>query len=57
MKKIIRNEVLNLEAYIAGKPIDEVKRELGIERVIKMASNENPYGCSEKSKRSIKGYN
>ena len=54
MKKIIRNEVLNLEAYIAGKPIDEVKRELGIERVVKMASNENPYGCSEKVKEVLK---
>lgn len=32
--------------YPAGKPIDEVKRELGLSRVVKLASNENPFGCS-----------
>jgi histidinol-phosphate aminotransferase len=28
--------------YSPGKPIDEVKRELGLEKVIKLASNESP---------------
>jgi histidinol-phosphate aminotransferase len=32
--------------YEPGKPIEEVKRELGLERVIKLASNENPLGPS-----------
>ncbi|OYD09710.1 histidinol-phosphate transaminase [Paludifilum halophilum] len=32
--------------YQPGKPLEEVKRELGLEEVIKLASNENPYGCS-----------
>jgi histidinol-phosphate aminotransferase len=32
--------------YQAGKPIEEVKRELGLDRVIKLASNENPLGPS-----------
>lgn len=54
MKNFIRDEVLNLEAYIAGKPIDEVKRELGISKVVKMASNENPYGCSKEVKEALK---
>jgi histidinol-phosphate aminotransferase len=30
--------------YEPGKPIEEVQRELGIERVVKLASNEGPYG-------------
>src|SRR5579871_6643243 len=30
--------------YVTGKPIEEVKRELGLTRVIKLASNENPLG-------------
>lgn len=34
--------------YQPGKPIDEVKRELGLKRVYKLASNENPYGPSDK---------
>jgi histidinol-phosphate aminotransferase len=32
--------------YVPGKPIEEVKRELGISHVVKLASNENPLGPS-----------
>lgn len=35
-----------LHAYIPGKPIEQVKRELGLTDVIKLASNENPLGPS-----------
>lgn len=34
-------------AYVAGKPIEEVERELNITNIIKLASNENPLGCSK----------
>ena len=30
--------------YVPGKPIQEVQRELGLERIVKLASNENPWG-------------
>ena len=34
--------ILNfIPVYKPGKPIEEVKRELGLEKVIKLASNEN----------------
>ena len=38
----------NIETYEAGKPIELVVREFGIEPkdIVKLASNENPYGCS-----------
>lgn len=49
----VRNEVKGMAKYIAGKPIAEVKRELGIENVVKLASNENPLGCSKKVKEEI----
>lgn len=39
--------------YPAGKPIDEVKRELGMEKVIKLASNENPFGSSKKAREAM----
>lgn len=45
------NDVLdNLKIYEAGKPIELVVREYGIDAndVIKLASNENPRGCSPK---------
>lgn len=49
----IRKEVLGLDMYVAGKPISEVKRELGLDEVIKLASNENPLGCSPKVKQTL----
>src|SRR4029077_9755188 len=30
--------------YEPGKPVEEVQRELGLERVVKLASNEGPFG-------------
>ena len=30
--------------YVPGKPIEEVQREYGLKKVIKLASNENPFG-------------
>ncbi|MBK7256843.1 MAG: histidinol-phosphate transaminase [Ignavibacteriae bacterium] len=36
----------SLEPYKAGKPIAELQQELGITRVVKLASNENPIGAS-----------
>jgi histidinol-phosphate aminotransferase len=32
--------------YQPGKPIAELERELGISNIVKLASNENPLGCS-----------
>lgn len=41
-RNFVREEVRDLPFYVPGKPIDEVKRELGLTEVIKLASNENP---------------
>jgi len=35
--------------YQPGKPISELERELGITGIVKLASNENPLGCSPKA--------
>ncbi len=43
----------DLEPYKPGKPIEELERELGIKNIIKLASNENPYGCSLFVKKAI----
>jgi len=51
-----RRSILNLKPYKPGKPIEEVKRELGLKDVIKMASNENPLGPSPKALAAIKRY-
>jgi len=38
--------VRTLAPYVPGKPIEELERELGITNIIKLASNENPFGPS-----------
>lgn len=40
--------VQGLPVYQPGKPLAEVKQEYGFSDVIKLASNENPFGCSPK---------
>jgi histidinol-phosphate aminotransferase len=42
-----------LKPYLPGKPISELERELGITHSIKLASNENPLGVSEKVIQAI----
>ncbi|MFF2016312.1 histidinol-phosphate transaminase [Paenibacillus sp. NPDC058177] len=45
--------IVDLPVYKPGKPIEDVKRELGLKEVIKLASNENPYGASPSAKAAI----
>lgn len=45
-----KSNIIHLPVYQPGKPVEDVKRELGLNEIIKLASNENPYGCSEKAK-------
>jgi histidinol-phosphate aminotransferase len=39
-----RSALADVAPYEPGKPIEEVQRELGLERVVKLASNEGPFG-------------
>ena len=50
---IANQGVKSLSPYQAGKPIEELERELGISNIIKLASNENPFGFPESAKRAI----
>lgn len=49
----IATRISKLPKYVGGKPIDELQRELGIDRPIKLASNENPNGPSPKSLEAL----
>jgi histidinol-phosphate aminotransferase len=42
--------ISSLTPYQPGKPMEELERELGITDIIKLASNENPFGPSPKAK-------
>ena len=51
------NEVLDgIKTYEAGKPIELVVREFGVDKkdIVKLASNENPYGTSPKVAEAVR---
>lgn len=45
--------IRSLDPYIPGKSIEEVAKEQGLTDIIKLASNENPLGCSPQVKSSL----
>lgn len=45
-QSLVPEYIRNLQIYQAGKPIDELAREKGLEHISKLASNENPLGPS-----------
>ena len=51
---LVRKHILKIDPYEAGKPIEELKRQLGLRDIIKLASNENPLGPSPKAVDAIK---
>ena len=51
---LVRKHILKIDPYEAGKPIEEIKRQLGLKEVIKLASNENPLGPSPRAIDAIK---
>jgi len=55
LKDLAPPNVRAIAPYVPGKPIAETARELGIpeERILKMASNENPLGPSPKAVAAI----
>jgi histidinol-phosphate aminotransferase len=50
---LIRPALDGLVPYEPGKPVEEVQRELGLERVVKLASNEGPYGPFPSAQEAI----
>lgn len=49
-----RKELDSLNTYVPGKPIEEVQKEYQLDKVIKLASNENPLGTSPKAIEALK---
>lgn len=45
--------VQSLSPYVPGKPADELARELGITRIVKLASNENPLGPGPRARAAL----
>ncbi len=49
----VQSHILDIHPYIPGKPIKELQRELGVNYISKLASNENPLGTSPKALTAI----
>lgn len=51
---MVGKEILNqLTAYKQGMQIADVKRKYNLDKIVKLASNENPYGCSSQVKEQL----
>jgi histidinol-phosphate aminotransferase len=53
IERLARKGILKIVPYIPGRSIEEVQKELGTKRWIKLASNENLLGPSPKAVRAI----
>ena len=60
---LFREALERIVPYEPGKPVEEVQRELGLDRVVKLASNEGPFGpfpaaleAIERSARDLNRY-
>jgi histidinol-phosphate aminotransferase len=47
--RLVPEYIERLVPYKPGKPIAEVRRELGLDHIVKLASNENPFGASPRA--------
>ncbi|HXH82284.1 MAG TPA: histidinol-phosphate transaminase [Candidatus Tectomicrobia bacterium] len=52
-ESLANEHILGIAPYEPGKPVEELERELGIHDAIKLASNENPLGPSERVQKAI----
>jgi histidinol-phosphate aminotransferase len=53
-ENLARKGILKIESYVPGKSIEEVQKEFGVKRWIKLASNENLLGPSPKAIAAIR---
>ncbi|MBD3166854.1 histidinol-phosphate transaminase [bacterium] len=53
-RPVIPDHIQALKPYVAGRSIEEIRETLGLERIIKLASNENPLGASPKAVEAVR---
>lgn len=49
-----RRQVEKFEPYLPGRSLEQVKKQYGLKKVVKLASNENPLGPSPKAAAAIR---
>lgn len=48
-----KSSLASLSPYVPGRPMAEVQAEFALEKVVKLASNENPFGSSKKVQEAL----
>ncbi len=56
-RELVPRHISDLKPYVAGKRIEEVKKEYNLSKIIKLASNENPLGSSPLAISSLANFN
>jgi len=56
LNSLVKKPFLRLKEYVPGKDEDYVKKRYGVEKVIKLASNENPHGASPRAIQAFREY-
>ena len=54
IQSILRPQINGFEPYLPGRSMESVRRERGLKKIIKLASNENPLGPSTKALAAIR---
>ena len=52
--ELVGPQIMRIRPYQPGRPLEEVKREFGLKKIIKLASNENPLGPSARAIQAIR---
>ncbi len=54
MKQLVNPNLHDLSPYKPGKPIEEIQRKYNLEKVVKLASNENPFPIPDRVSDAIR---
>ncbi len=53
-EKLVRHNVRDLTPAVPGKTYNEIKREYGVDDVLRLGNNENPWGVSPRSVEAVR---
>jgi histidinol-phosphate aminotransferase len=54
MESLVNPNVLQISPYVPGKPVEEIQREFNLEKVVKLASNENMLPIPDHVRQAIR---
>ncbi len=53
LERLVRKALADLDPYRPGKPVSDVQRELGLKKIVRLCSNENPWPIPESVQNAI----